>query len=535
MFAAKHISYNNTGYYSSIVLDYLDHNKALQPFYTARPDASSVKKQLEAKSQQPIMRKQLVTVLQEQYAGVAATDRTKNNIEALLSDNCFTVTTAHQPNLFTGPLYFAFKILHAIRIADDLNAAHKDYRFVPVYYMGSEDADFAELNHTYVEGKKILWNREQKGAVGRMTVDDTLLQLIGELEGQIGMAPHGNEVIGLFRDAYTIGRSVQDATFELVNRLYGNYGLVVLIPDHPALKALMAPIIEEELFAEGSLGIVTKTSAALEAAGYQPQAHARPINLFYLKDDIRERIEKEGQRFQIVNTNIVFTEDEMRSELQQHPERFSPNVILRGLYQEILLPNLAFVGGGGELAYWLQLKDLFSHHGIVYPLLVLRNSFLLIEAKWQKLMDTLQLDLSDIFQSEAAIMKMIVQRRSGNKASLNGSLEKAAALFEQVSTQAGSVDPTLLKHVSSIRSKMFKNLEGLEKKMLRAEKRKYAAEQRQVEKLKAALFPNNSLQERVENFSAFYAKWGSGFIDGLYRHSASFNNQFTILTRQDEA
>jgi bacillithiol biosynthesis cysteine-adding enzyme BshC len=304
---------------------------------------------------------------------------------------------------------------------------------------------------------------------------------------------------------------------------------VVLIPDHPAFKAQMNKIFEDDLFLNKPSEIVQQTTEKL-GEHYHTQAHPRIINLFYLKDDIRERIEKKDNGFFVINTSLSFSEEELRKELEAHPERFSPNVILRGIYQETILPNLVFVGGGGELAYWLQLKDLFNHYSVPYPLLVLRNSFLVIEKKWKEKIERLGFGATDFFQTENDLMKQIVEKNAAHPYSLNGTFEKAKQLFEEIKNGATLVDATLSQHVASIKTRSLKALQELEKKMLRAEKRKYVDEQRQIQAIKAALFPNNSLQERVENFSSFYAKWGRSFIGELYKNSLAFEQEFTILS-----
>jgi bacillithiol synthase len=529
MFAAQHISYDQTNSYSKLVLDYLAGADSLRIFYAHRPNLDGIKQSLEERRNVPTNRSLLVQVLKEQYASLPASAAVQANIEALLKENTFTVCTAHQPNLFTGPLYFVYKVLHTIKLAAYLKEQLPDNHFVPVYYMGSEDADFAELNHTYVDGKKIEWKKEQKGAVGRMIVDKTLLQLIDELEGQLVYEPFGKDVVTMLRRCYVAGRTIQEATFELVNELYGEWGLVVLIPDHPLLKGTMKNVFAEDIFENTSSQIVAQTSERLDEQ-YKAQAHPREINLFYLKDNIRERIEKREDRFFILNTDLSFSEEELRKELEEHPEHFSPNVILRGLYQEVLLPNLAFIGGGGETAYWLQLRDLFRHYGVPYPVLVLRNSFLVVEGKWQEKLQKIELSAADLFQSDDDLMREIVAKYSGRTVLLNGNFEKAEALYEQIREQAETIDQSLSQYVAAIKARSMKELQELEKKMLRAEKRKFTDQQRQISALKDALFPRNGLQERVENFSGFYAKWGPDFITELLRHSLALEQQFTILT-----
>jgi bacillithiol biosynthesis cysteine-adding enzyme BshC len=529
MFLTEHLSYSQTNAFSKIVSDYLNCSENLKPFYSSLPTIKGIEETIEKKKLQPVNRKMLTDVLKEQYQKVSKTDAVEKNIESLLLENTFTVCTAHQPNLFTGPLYFVYKVLHTIKLAAFLKEQLPQHNFVPVYYMGSEDADFAELNHTYVDGKKIEWNKEQKGAVGRMIVDQTLMQLINELEGQLSLEAHGKEVIELLHRCYAEGKTIQTATFELVNELYGQWGLIVLIPYNAALKSQMIKVFEDDLFNNTSSKIVEKTSEKL-GEHYTVQANPREINLFYLKDHIRERIEEKDGTFRILNTETTFSEEEIKTELQQHPERFSPNVILRGLFQESILPNLVFIGGGGETAYWLQLKDLFDHYNVVYPVLVLRNSFLIVEDKWKQKIQKLDLNVADLFHDENELMKIIVEKNSENKIALNGNFEKAEAFYEQIRMQAEAVDKTLSQYVNAIKAKSLKDLEELEKKMLRAEKRKFEEQQRQIQKIKEVLFPNDGLQERVENFSGFYAKWGGVFIEELLKNSLALEQQFCILT-----
>lgn len=529
MFAAKHIPYNQTASFSKIVTDYLNSAEDLRSFYDQSPDLEGIKTKLKQREQHNTNRVLLAEVLKEQYAVLPTIpDAVQQNIDRLLLPNTFTICTAHQPNLFTGPLYFIYKIIHAIKLASTLKQQLSGYNFVPVYYMGSEDADFAELNHTYVDGKKLEWKKEQKGAVGRMIVDKTLVQLIDELEGQLAVEQNGKEVIRMLRDAYKPGVTIQAATFELLNELYGAYGLVVLIPDHPQLKAQMLPVFSDDLFGNKPFAIVSQTSERI-SQHYAAQAFPREINLFYLAEGVRERIEIKDDRFHVLNTDRSFTRAELEAELNHHPERFSPNVILRGIYQETILPNIAFVGGGGELAYWLQLKDLFAAYNVPYPVLLLRNSFLVIEEKWMKKIEQLNLSFDDLFITLDELVTRIAREKAEHPVSLNGNFEKATALFEQIRQQAMLVDKSLTSHVSAIQTRSLKALQELEKKMLRAEKRKYADLQRQLEKLKAALFPNDGLQERVENFSLFYAKWGQEFIEQLCEHSLTLEQEFTLL------
>ena len=527
LFKAERIRYQQTGKFTKIVADYLDGAGYLRPFYNLAPAPENISAQINQKQQQDVDRITLVAALKEQYKTVAASDPVQRNIESLSSANTFTICTAHQPNLFTGPLYFIYKILHAIRLADTWNRQSPGFHFVPVYYMGSEDADLEELNHTWIQGKKYVWQTGQTGAVGRMTADKDLLKLMDEMEGQLSVLPHGTEVMNLFRKCYVPGKNIQTATFELVHRLFAACGLVVLIPDNNRLKQKMIPVFEEDLFRQLPSEIVTESCARL-SEHCDVQAHPREINLFFLSENIRERIIRTKDGFAVHNTSIRFTNEAMLQELRQHPERFSPNVILRGLFQETILPNLAFVGGGGELAYWLQLKDLFDHYRVPFPMLVLRNSFLAVQKKWAAMIGKLGISPSLLFSSEPEIMNSLLEQ-AGKKPMLNGQLHQLEALYDAMKQSATEIDLSLQQHVDALKARAVYRLQQLEKKMQRAERKKHEALRSHVQQIRQHLFPGGGLQERRENFSSFYGNFGAAFINELYQHSLALEQEFVIL------
>ncbi len=526
---SQRITYRNTAAFSTIVLDYLDDAAALRPFYKHRPNLEGIKHALAERSAFATNRTVLVNHLKQQYSAVSESAAVNRNIDLLLQEHTFTITTAHQPNLFTGPLYFIYKILHAIKLADTLKQELTQYNFVPVYYMGSEDADFEELSYAIVNGVKYQWATQQNGAFGRMVIDKNITQLIHAISGQLLVEPHGKEIVDALLASYKEKTTIQDATFAFVHFLFERFGLIVINADAKALKQQMIPVFEDELLNRSSAKLVTQTIAALDQQHYKVQAGGREINLFYFDEDLRERIEADGDGFTVANTTIKFTKEEMLKELKEHPERFSPNVILRGLYQDTILPNIAFIGGGGELAYWLELKNVFAHHHVPYPVLVLRNSFLITEKQWIERITKLDFTLEAFFQSSETLLNEYVHRTTVNKIHLNGSLEQAEAFYAALKQQAATVDPTLQQHVDSLKAKAIHRLQELEKKIIRAEKRKYADEQRQIQTIKAQLFPGNGLQERKESFLSFYAKNGKNMIDALYQHSLSLEQEFVVL------
>ncbi len=525
---AQQVSYKSTNFFSNLVTDYIEGSNLLKPFYANEPCLQGIKNGIKQRLEIQTNRKALVAALYRQYEGVVTSALVKNNIEALALENTFTVTTAHQPNLFTGHLYFIYKILHAIKLCATLKTEMPQYNFVPVYYMGSEDADLEELGHVFINGIKHIWQTNQTGAVGRMKVDKALVNLINTIAGEVTVQPFGAEIIAIIKASYQLGTTIEQATFLLVNELFKEYGLVVLLPDYADLKKLFSPIVEKELI-EAFSNVAVQESIKNFPDAYKVQTSGREINLFYLIDDSRERIEKIGENYLVNNSTRNFTKQQILQELQQHPERFSANVILRPVFQEMILPNIAFIGGGGELGYWLELKKVFNAVDVPYPILVLRNSFLIVEKKQTHKAAVLGFNLKDLFTKENDLIKALVIKQSALQLSLTKEIEAFQMLYEKLKIIAGAVTPTLATHTQALQINALKKIAVLEKKMLKAEKKKYDAEQRQLHQLKSTLFPNSNLQERIENFIPFYAKWGKSFFDAVYKHSLALEQEFMIL------
>ena len=530
-FQAKYLPYSETGSFSKIVLDYVDGAKDLKSFYEHQADLDGIKSSIEQRKKVNTNRQLLIEQLQKQYGDISESDIVKANIKNLSNENTFTICTAHQPNIFTGHLYFIYKILHTIKLAAELKKQLPEYNFVPVFFMGSEDADLDELDHVVVDGKKYKWETNQKGAVGRMKIDDRLITLIDEISGRISVEKYGNEIIEVLKRCFIKNVTIEQATFLLVHHLFKSYGLVVLLPDNAAYKKTIQSIFADDLFNNTPSEIVSKSSEKL-GEKYKVQAHPREINLFYLKDNIRNRIMAAKDRFVVHDTDIVFTNEELENELDQYPERFSPNVILRGLFQEIILPNIAFIGGGGELAYWLELKDLFAHYKVPYPLLVLRNSFLLIEKKYYSLIQKLNISAADLFKGEQIILNEIVNAETKNTLLLQNEKSQLDSVYNEIKNKVKQIDITLLQHTEALETKALKTLTALEKKMLRAEKRKFVDIKNQLTKILNSLFPDDHLQERTENFMLYYSKWGSSFLEMLYENSLTLEQEFCVIAEE---
>jgi bacillithiol synthase len=526
---SSYIPYKETKSFSKLVTDYLDFSAALRPFYAFEPTGEGLSNAIEARKQYPVDKVLLHNTLSDQYAQLAMHDRVSHNITSLLDANTYTVCTAHQPNLLTGYLYFIYKILHTIKLADTLNTEHPDKHFVPIYYMGSEDNDLDELGVFRFRGDTYRWDAGgQTGAVGRMTTS-SLKPLLAEVFKYFGPP---NETTDWLREtiktAYLKHDTIAEATTHLVNELFGHYGLLVINPDQAKLKSTFITIMRDELLFGTSAKVLQQPIAAL-GAQYKIQAHPREINLFYLNNGVRERIERAGDRWTVLNTTLQFNESQLLTELAEHPERFSPNVILRGLYQETILPNIAFIGGGAEVAYWMELRDLFQHHGVYYPTVIVRQSAVWLVPEAAALQTKLHVTTNQLFLKPDEIVTEMVIAENGDRLDLSTEKEMIQRAFEEAVAKAKLIDPTLEPHGKALAHSIAKQLDNLNQKMLRAERRKATTLAIRVSKLKGYTNPNGGLQERVENFLDYYLLYGQAFFDTVYAGILPFSPQFLIL------
>ena len=529
----EHLSFGQTGYFSKLVVDYLNQSPILKNLYQYPPSMEGIKHAINERGNFPVNRELLSQQLLLSYESVVLTDKQKLNINSLLKDNVFTVTTAHQPNIFTGHLYFIYKIIYAIKMADELNAQFPDNHFVPVYYIGSEDADLEELNHIYIKEEKIVWNTTQTGAVGRMLVDESLIQIIEKIYGQLGIYPYGEELKQIFLKAYQKCSTIAEATFVLVNHLFGHHGLIVVNPDNTEYKKSFIPVIEKEIKEQFSISALQSAKETLELH-YKVQANGREINLFYLTDDKRERIEIVKQpngihTYKIHNSSLNFKQEELLKHVNDFPERFSPNVITRGLLQETILPNIAYIGGGGELAYWLELKQVFAEANVFYPQLLLRNSFMVYYQYQEDLMNKLELNISDVFSPLDSLLNQYVKAHTNDDYTLVNELKQIEEFYNTLSEKTRLQDVSLSQHVAALQKKHTDRLFQLEKKLFKAQKRKFIDTASQMDKLKHQLFPNNQLQERIYNFSVCYSKQGKEFLTMIYNATEVFGKEFIVI------
>ena len=522
----KKLSYNQIPFLSSKDLAYINLDSDLSSFYKHPPTLEGILPAIELKQEQEINRNLLVEVLQSQYDNVETSTAVINNIDQLLHSNTFTIITAHQPCLFTGPLYFIYKIASTIHLTNRLNEELEDYRIIPLFIMGGEDHDFDEMNHLSIEEQKVTWNRKGAGGpVGRMNTEG-LDEVILKINKLLDQTSHTQDILEKIKVYFGPGELYGRGMMKLVNYLFKDYGLVILNMDSEKLKREFIKIMKDDIHYHSSFKLVKESQDQLLSKGIEEQAFVREINLFYVTQNKRTRIERFEREYQLGDELVH--EEELFEELEKNPQNFSPNVILRPIYQEKLLPNIAYIGGGGEIAYWLERKTQFEHYDIPFPILIRRNSVLFINQKNQKLLNKSNLELEQLFVDDVEFFIS-----NWVKTNYDASLEKYKTqilnTFEEIKVKSSNIDASLGPYVGARSVDIDKIIDQIEGKLVKAAKLRSEIVNNRIRKVYNSLFPDQSLQERKQNFLRIYANWGPVFINYLVDNLDPFDRSFIAI------
>jgi bacillithiol biosynthesis cysteine-adding enzyme BshC len=504
MHSAGETPFNSLSGFSRLFLDYVAGNPDLNTLYDFRPDQKGYEYAIRKVNAGQYNRNLLCDVITKQYESSGA-PLPAQLIDRLLQNNSCTVTTGHQLCIAGGPAYFVYKIASVIQLAEKLSAMY-NANVVPVYWMASEDHDIDEIRSVNLFGKKITWNTEQTGAAGRLQLND-LHSALEEIVNTLGGSQRALEVAAALKEIYSSGNNLADATRSFVQWLFGDR-VIVVDPQNGELKKLAAAVFRDDLINGNAEKLVNETSNWLNGKLYDVQVNPRRINLFHLSPGKRERIEKTETGFRLADSGKEFSESELLEALSADPESFSPNVVLRPLFQQIILPNVAYVGGPGELAYWLQYKAMFDHYHVSFPVLQPRYFAVQITAKdleWMKKNNIAPRDFSENYDEH---LKRKLAERAGEELSLENEKEVLNLLRTTITEKAALADSTLRAFADAEMKKAEESLKVVEVRMIRALKQREEVFTGQLKKQYDRILPNGTLQERSESFLSLYVNTG---------------------------
>ncbi|WP_284463076.1 bacillithiol biosynthesis cysteine-adding enzyme BshC [Chryseobacterium sp.] len=520
------ISFNDIESIPQLVKDFL--NQKIEGFENNTFSLDHFRQQIHLKkdSFSSEQRDVLFDVFERQLSELTLSSKQKENLGNLKLPNTFTITTGHQLNLFSGPVFFVYKILQTIKTCVYLKENFPDFNFVPIYWMASEDHDFVEINHFKTENNYYETNEASGGPVGRIQINDTYF--ISEFEKEFKDSVFGTELILMMKEAYKVGNTLTQAIKILANRLFSEFGLLILDGDSRELKEQIKDVFKDELL-QFSLQKTSKNKVNFLTEKYgKVQVNPRDINLFYLSET-RDRIDFNGQKYIVVDTNIQFTEEEIIRELENHPERFSPNALMRPVYQEKVLPNLAYIGGNAEIMYWLELKDYFSKINIPFPILIPRNSMLFLKEKTLGKIEKLNLKIEDFFQNFTVITNHKILKDNPILKLLEEKEELLINNFAQLKVSAESTEKSFGNMVKAEEVRQLKSFKRMKKRLLHAEKIKQNELLERLENLFLDVHPSKTWQERVYNFSVFFSDYGYSWLENCLEEMVVQDSKLIIV------
>ena len=527
-------SYRDTSFFSDFICDYIEGENNLKEFYGRNPNLKSFLDQIKDKGIEypENSRKILFKILKQQYKRINNLSKdVKNNIEAIASPKTFVITTAHQLNILTGPMYFIYKIISAINLCKVLAKTYPQYNFVPIYWMATEDHDFDEISNFSFKGINFKWERENAGSVGDFSLVG-LKEVFDLYFNNLGQSPNSKKIKELVEKSYLSSNNLSNATRAIVNEIFGDYGLVVLDPNEKKLKELFIPYLKNEINSCTCKISVDKTNDLIKKKynhKYDPQVNPRDINLFFLLEQGRKRIIKNKDGFILDKTGLKYSKNEILNNIKKYPEKFSPNVLMRPLYQEVILPNICYIGGSTELSYWLELKLYFDSQKIIFPIILNRNSALLLNSKTAKKINKLNLGYNDFFLNKDSLIDKKIRQISDLDLDLSFLKESLENQFKYLQGLVLKTDKSFKGAVEAQLVKQKKGIDYLEKRLIKAQKKKLSDHVERLKLVYEDIFPNGELQERVVNFTFFYELYGEKFIQNLIDYFDPLSNEFDVI------
>lgn len=484
-------------YFNQLVWDYLNQH-ADASLYSCFPNESCFTSIIQTISNYPYHRTLLSQILSQQAQRVKNTsDATRQNIQHLKENNTFTITTGHQLCLFTGPLYVIYKIASTIQLAKHLQQQYPQYRFIPLFWMATEDHDIYEINHFYYKEHCFQWPiQTDRSPVFSLTTKG-LEQLFNELKASHLFFSNDLE---LFEKAYLQHTAYTDATRYLLNELFGKEGLVILDPNEKEWKEQFIPIFHADIFQHAIFKYTSETIHLLLRQNYPVQVNPPLINTFYIYNNKRYLLQKQEPHYVLKHHPAAsFSPSDLEKLLLTHPENFSANVLLRPLYQQKILPNIAYIGGSAELAYWLQLKNTFDHLSIVYPIIIQRPIVFIQTARILQKLKKLNLSTMDFFHTKKNTLIQNILKQRHLYIHLENEAQKIKELFSELLQITEKTDKSLLPFVDAQLTKTQNFIHRLEQKLNRTIKQKNEHLVKRAETIYEHFFPNHILQDRIWN------------------------------------
>lgn len=468
-------------------------------------------------------------LIEEQYKELPeASEKTRKNIKLLDMPKTLAVITGQQLGILSGPLYTIYKIITAIKLASQLNERFVDFNFVPVFWMESDDHDFNEVhkinilnndnNIVTIKYKEDVSDDEIRSSVGNLIFDESINDFVNQLEQNLRSTEFRDKIISKVKEIYQPGKTFKQSFRELIFWFFDEYGLIIFDPSANEVKKALKPIFLFEInnFRTHTQKLVS-VSATLEEV-YHAQVKVKPVNLFYHIDSGRHSIEPVDEIFKLKRKRKQFTKEEIITEINENPERFSPNVLLRPITQDYLFPTAFYVAGPSEVSYFAQIHPLYEFFNIEPPIIYPRSSATLVEKSVVNFMEKYDLTMRDVFLGTDQLKEKILSSVSENNIDeiFENAVKNINLVFDELKEKLFSVDKTISDSSNRYREKVLYSLNELKSKTEKAYESRFEVILRQISKLSNLLYPYENLQERELNYFYFANKFGENFYKKLY-------------------
>jgi bacillithiol biosynthesis cysteine-adding enzyme BshC len=507
--------------------DYLFNFEAVRHFYRWNPhDPCDLLEAVAQVKGYSYHRPELVEILRRQNQRFGCGTKTLDTIDSLGEEKSFVIVTGQQAGLLTGPLLTIYKTLTVLKMAEQLSQKH-EYRFIPVFWVVSDDHDFEEVNHVYgIDGENTIrkieyatFAKQEGRSIGKILLDEGFEQFFDECVHSLRDTEFKASILDMVREAYVEGQSLSDGFCRLMAKLFREYGLVIVDPLDPELMRFAVPIYEQEITGpHRSTSAVLQTNERLTERGYHQQVHVRPgyLNLFLETDGQRRSLSMDGETFQAGGK--TYAAEDMLHRARESPQLISPGVILRPVVRSHLLPTVAYVGGPAEISYHAQIQKVYEGFGVPPPVVYPRVHVTLVEKKIRRILEKLNIVPVELFKDTEAVITKTIEGRLPEtcQAVFQNAQDEAARIFTHIRDAVVPIDGSLEDLITRSQSKFMHEIGRIEKKAVQAKKKSEKIVVQQIRKSSDHLFPKSSLQERVFNIVPFLVLYGPGLIRRLY-------------------
>ena len=525
-----YINYSDLPDYQNLFLDYLYEFDNVSKFYPKNfREIENYNRTLEdLKNYIRPHREEVSDIIRKQYSDYKISKQTDTNIESLKSENTFAVVTGQQVAIFGGPLYTFYKVITTIKLCSQLKEKYDEYNFVPIFWMEGDDHDFEEVKSINIFDKtnsikKIIYDdgldeEIERGSVGSLKFNENIKSTINELEDSLRDTEYKNDLLNLIKKCYSEGTKFKEAFKKLLHSFFDEYGLIIFDPQDKEVKEILLPIFKKEIesFSDHTNEIVLK-SAELDDI-YHAQVKVKPVNLFYSDEKGRYLIEPVDEEFRFKGKRKRIGKIELLNLLHYDPSSFSPNVLLRPICQDYILPTAVYVGGPSELSYFAQVMPNYSFFEVVDQIIFPRSSATIIEKHIFSTLQKYDLSISDIFRKKRELINRVLKSISDidinslfSETKNNIDLE-----LEKIKSTLLAIDKNLIDSTNKSMQRIFQNLEVIKEKSEKAQAAKHETVIKQLDKVRMVIYPQENLQERELSFINFANKYGLDIFKWIF-------------------